>query len=110
VGDFDPEAAARAVTEALQPLGTPEPAVQEKRYLKSDLEFLGVTVPDLRRVVKAAARGYPEKLGAPGIVAWAAALWHEPVHERRAAAVEVLTLAAPRLPRQRRIPANAGAA
>jgi 3-methyladenine DNA glycosylase AlkD len=96
VGDFDPEAAARAVTEALQPLGTPERAVQEKRYLKSDLEFLGVTVPDLRRVVKAAARGYPE-LGAPEMVAWAAALWHEPVHERRAAAVEVLTLAAPRL-------------
>jgi 3-methyladenine DNA glycosylase AlkD len=96
VGDFDPEAAARAVTEALRPLGTPERAAQEKRYLKSDLEFLGVTVPDLRRVVKAAARGYPE-LGAPGVVAWAAALWHEPVHERRAAAVEVLTLAAPRL-------------
>jgi 3-methyladenine DNA glycosylase AlkD len=96
VGDFDPEAAARAVTEALRPLGTPERAVQEKRYLKSDLEFLGVTVPDLRRVVKAAARGYPG-LGAPGMVAWAAALWHEPVHERRAAAVEVLTLAAPRL-------------
>jgi 3-methyladenine DNA glycosylase AlkD len=96
VDDFDPEGAAREVTEALRPLGTPERAVQEKRYLKSDLEFLGVTVPDLRRVVKAAARGYPG-LGAPGMVAWAAALWREPVHERRAAAVEVLTLAAPRL-------------
>jgi 3-methyladenine DNA glycosylase AlkD len=96
VAEFDPGAAARAVTEALQPLGTPERAVQEKRYLKSDLDFLGVTVPDLRRVVKAAARGYPE-LDRQGMVAWAVALWREPVHERRTAAVEILTLAAPRL-------------
>jgi 3-methyladenine DNA glycosylase AlkD len=96
VDDFDPETAARAVTEALLPLGAPDRAVQEKRYLKSDLEFLGVAVPDIRRVVKAAARGYPG-LDAPGMVAWAVALWREPVHERRAAAVEILTLAAPRL-------------
>jgi hypothetical protein len=54
VDDFDPEAAARAVTEALLPLGVPDRDVQEKRYLKSDLEFLGVAVPDMRRVVKAA--------------------------------------------------------
>jgi 3-methyladenine DNA glycosylase AlkD len=31
------------------------------------------------------------------MTAWAVALWREPVHERRAAAVEILTLAAPRL-------------
>jgi 3-methyladenine DNA glycosylase AlkD len=96
VDHFDPEAAARAVTDALRPLGTPERAVQEKRYLKSDLEFFGVTVPDMRRVVNAAVRGHPG-LDAQGMVAWAVALWREPVHERRAAAVEILTLAAPRL-------------
>jgi 3-methyladenine DNA glycosylase AlkD len=96
VDDFDPETAARAVTEALRPLGTPERATQEKRYLKSELEFLGVTVPDMRRVVKAAVRDYPG-LDVPGMAAWAVALWREPVHERRAAAVEILTLAAPRL-------------
>lgn len=96
VDDFDPEAAARAVTEALRPLGTPERAAREKQYLKSDLEFLGVAVPDIRRTVKAAVRDYPG-LGVPGMVAWAVALWREPVHERRAAAVEILTLAAPRL-------------
>jgi 3-methyladenine DNA glycosylase AlkD len=56
---FDPEEAARALAEALRPLGTPERADQEKRYLKSDLEFFGVTVPDMRRTVKAAARSYP---------------------------------------------------
>ena len=94
--DFDPEAAALAVTDGLRPLGTPGRAAQEKRYLKSDLDFLGVAVPDLRRVVKAAVRGH-QGLDAQGMVAWAAALWREPVHERRAAAVEILTLAAPRL-------------
>jgi 3-methyladenine DNA glycosylase AlkD len=94
VDDFDPDAAALALTDELRPLGTPERADQEKRYLKSDLEFFGVTVPELRRVVKAAVRGYPW-LDAPAMVAWAVALWREPVHERRAAAVEILTLAAP---------------
>jgi 3-methyladenine DNA glycosylase AlkD len=96
VDDFDPEAAALAVTDALRPLGTPERAAQEKKYLKSDLEFLGVGVPDLRRVVKAAVRARPG-LGAQAMVTWAVVLWREPVHERRAAAVEILTLAAPRL-------------
>jgi 3-methyladenine DNA glycosylase AlkD len=96
VDDFDPEAAARAVTETLRPQGTPARATQEKRYLKSDLEFFGVTVPDIRRTVKAAVRGYPG-LDGPGMAAWAEALWREPVHERRAAAVEILTLAASRL-------------
>jgi 3-methyladenine DNA glycosylase AlkD len=89
---FDPEAAALAVAESLRPLGTAERAVQEKRYLKSDLEFFGVTVPGIRRVVTSAFRQYPG-LGREAALAWATALWREPVHERRAAAVEVLRLA-----------------
>ena len=93
---FDAEGAALAVAAALRAAGTPERAAQEKRYLKSELEFYGVTVPELRRVVTAAVRGYPGLDGA-GMVAWAVALWGEPVHERRMAAVEILTLAAPRL-------------
>jgi 3-methyladenine DNA glycosylase AlkD len=93
---FDPDDAARAVSQALREVGTPERAAQEKRYLKSELEFFGVTVPVLRRVVAGAVRGYPGLDGA-GMVAWAVALWSEPVHERRMAAVEILTLAAPKL-------------
>jgi 3-methyladenine DNA glycosylase AlkD len=93
---FEPEGAALAVAEALRAVGTAERAVQEKRYLKSELEFFGVTVPEMRRVVLGAVRGYPGLDGA-GMVAWAVALWGEPVHERRMAAVEILTLAAPRL-------------
>lgn len=63
MGTFDAEAAAATLTEALRPLGTPGRAAQEKRYLKSDLEFLGVGVPDLRRTVKAAVA---ERLAAEG--------------------------------------------
>jgi 3-methyladenine DNA glycosylase AlkD len=89
---FDPEAAALAVAESLRLLGTAERALQEKRYLKSDLEFFGVTVPDMRRIVTTAFRLHPG-LGREAALAWATALWREPVFERRAAAVEVLRLA-----------------
>jgi 3-methyladenine DNA glycosylase AlkD len=47
-------------------------------------------------VVRAAVRGYPG-LDQVAMVDWAVALWRAPVHERRMAAVEILTLAAPRL-------------
>lgn len=93
---FDPEAAAGAVADALRALGTPERAAGEKRYLKSDLEFFGVTVPDMRRTVRAAVRSHPG-LDREAVLAWAAALWRDPVHERRMAAVELLTLAVRRL-------------
>ena len=93
---FDPEAAARAVADSLRALGTPERAAGEKAYLKSDLEFFGVTVPDIRRTVQAAVRSH-QGLDREAVLAWAAALWREPVHERRMAAVELLTLAVRRL-------------
>ena len=88
-GDFDADAAACAVTEALRPLGTPERAAGSKAYLKSDLEFFGVTVPQMRRVVTSALRGH-RGLDRSAVVAWAVALWREPVFERRLAAVELL--------------------
>jgi 3-methyladenine DNA glycosylase AlkD len=89
---FDPAVAAVVLAESLRAAGDPGRAVQEKRYLRSDLEFFGVAVPDMRGAVRAAARGYPG-LDRDGMVAWAVALWREPVHERRMAAVEVLRLA-----------------
>jgi 3-methyladenine DNA glycosylase AlkD len=96
VGDFEAEAAALMVADGLRAAGTLERAAQEKRYLKSELAFFGVTVPEMRRVVRTAWRSYP-RLSRAESVAWAMALWDEPVHERRMAAVEILTLAAPRL-------------
>lgn len=93
---FDPEAAALEIVESLRPLGTSGRAEHEKRYLRSDLEFFGVTVPDTRRVVSTAFRRHPG-LGREAVVAWATALWREPVHERRMAAVELLRLAVKQL-------------
>jgi 3-methyladenine DNA glycosylase AlkD len=95
---FDADAAALAVEERLRSFGATERAEQEKRYLKSDLEFFGVAVPDLRRVVTAAVREHRAAWKDPGLgradmTRWAVELWREPVHERRMAAVEVLRLA-----------------
>jgi 3-methyladenine DNA glycosylase AlkD len=67
----------------------PERAEQEKRYLKSDLQHLGVSVPRLRAVTLAACAEAP--LDHDAVVALAERLWREPVHELRMAAVEVLT-------------------
>ena len=102
-GAFDAAAAARAVAGSLRPFATAERAVQAERYLKSDLEFLGVTVPDLRRAVKAAVVGYPA-VDRDAAVAWTLALWRQPVHECRMAAVEVLRLAVRQLRAEASLP------
>jgi len=84
---WDPEAAAAGVVAAMLPLADPARAAQAKSYLKSDLDFLGVSVPGIRRSVVAMARAHPD-LGRDDAVAWARALWDRPVHERRTAAIE----------------------
>jgi hypothetical protein len=73
----------------MAPLASAGRAAQAKAYLKSDLDFLGVSVPGIRQAVTAEARRWPE-LGRAGVLAWAPALWDAPVHERRTAAIEVL--------------------
>jgi 3-methyladenine DNA glycosylase AlkD len=93
---FDAEAAAAAVMAAMLPLADPERAGQAKRYLKSDLDFLGVSVPGIRSAVTGTARSRPDP-GRDGVLAWARALWRERVHERRTAAIEVLRLFTPSL-------------
>lgn len=73
----------------LRAAGNPARAAAEKRYLKSALEFLGVGVPAVRAIVKAARRGAPD-LPREAVLAVAENLWAEPIHERRLAAVELL--------------------
>ena len=75
----------------LRAAGTPERAAQEKRYLKSDLEHLGASVPAMRKVVVAFRRSHPD-LVREQVVELARVLWAKPIHERRAAAVELLEL------------------
>jgi 3-methyladenine DNA glycosylase AlkD len=76
---------------ALRRAGSPARAVQEKRYLKSELAFYGSGVPALRREVKALWRAHGP-FERKALLALAEALWREPVHERRSAAVELLVL------------------
>ena len=86
---FDADAVADQLTRELVAVSTPERAVQEKAYLKSSLEHLGATVPQIRAAVKAVKRDYPA-LSHDEVVALVDALWADPVHERRFAAVEIL--------------------
>jgi 3-methyladenine DNA glycosylase AlkD len=86
---FDARGAADRVAEELRPLGNPERAAGEKRYLKSELDFLGVPLPEIRRVVKAAIREH-QPATRDDTIGWALALWNTNLWERRAAAVEIL--------------------
>lgn len=66
----------------------PERAASEKAYLKSELDHYGTSVPATRAAVKEALRGH--ELSHDEVIAVAEGLWAEPVHERRAAAGELL--------------------
>ena len=83
---------AREIEDAMRAAGTPERADQEKRYLKSDLEFLGASVWEIRQAVKSALQG--QSLDHDGLVALVRELWRDPMHERRMAAVAALELRA----------------
>lgn len=67
----------------------PERAEKERAYLKSELTHYGTSVPATRAVVKGVLADHAA-LDHDGLVATATALWAEPVHERRMAAVELL--------------------
>ena len=84
-------ALADAIEASLRAVGTPERAAQEKRYLKSDLEHLGATVPATRAVAKRFVAEHPD-LDRAGLLALVEALWASPIYERRAAAVELCDL------------------
>ena len=79
------------VERALRAAGDPGRAEREKRYLKSELEHVGASVPTIRRIVKAelAARG---PLSHDELIDCVSALWTRQVHECRMAAVELLEL------------------
>ncbi|MFE3203944.1 DNA alkylation repair protein [Embleya sp. NPDC059237] len=88
---FDPDEATTALLADLAALGTPARAEAEKAYLKSDLNFLGVTVPVLRKTVTAATRARPAPTRAE-LLAWVEALWARRLHESRFAAIELLRI------------------
>jgi 3-methyladenine DNA glycosylase AlkD len=75
----------------LRAVATRDRAEHEKRYLKSDLQFLGVTVWQIR----VAVREQLNEIGAVDhqtLVALVEHLWAAPIHERRMAAVVLLEM------------------
>lgn len=66
----------------------PDRAAGEKAYLKSALTHYGTSVPSTRAAVREALAG--ARLGHDELVEVVGRLWEVPVHERRAAAVELL--------------------
>jgi hypothetical protein len=73
----------------LRGVAEPQRAVQEKRYLKSALVHLGVSVPSVRRAVREFAEAHGG-MGREELWELVRALWATGVYEHRAAAVELL--------------------
>ena len=81
-----------AIGAALRAAADPGRAPQQQAYMKSEMPFLGVVVPQCRRIAASAFRTHP----LPDADAWEAAilgLWrHAALREERYAAVELLNL------------------
>ncbi len=70
-------------------IGNEERATNEKRYLKSDLEFYGVPVPVLRQTAKQFQRAHAN-LPRDELLALVRALWDDPHHELRMLGIALL--------------------
>jgi 3-methyladenine DNA glycosylase AlkD len=85
----DPSTAAVVLTRRLRALGTPDRAAASARYLKVDLEHLGVTVPDNRRVVRRVV-GLRSGITHDELLGLVRELWRAPIFDTRLAAVLTL--------------------
>ena len=79
---------------ALEAAADPERAAGQQAYMKSAMPYLGVTVPAVRKIARAAFRRHPFE-HADGWQRCVLTLWRDAAHrEVRYAAVELLLLAA----------------
>ncbi|HYI44148.1 MAG TPA: DNA alkylation repair protein [Actinomycetota bacterium] len=69
--------------------GSKERAEQAKRYLKSDLRFLGTSMPAIRKVIKGFSQDEAD-LTRDELIALVEELWSKPIFERRIGAVVLL--------------------
>ena len=82
---------AARIEDELRRVGEPARVDKEKRYLKTDLQHYGASVPAIRNITKAAIPHHSD-LRNDQLVSLVKALWARPVHECRMAAVELLDL------------------
>jgi 3-methyladenine DNA glycosylase AlkD/TfoX/Sxy family transcriptional regulator of competence genes len=88
---FDVDPARVELLRELEAAGDPARAAQEKRYLKSELRFLGTGLPAIRRTAKAFVRAHPE-MDRDAVLSLAWRLWQADLHELRAVSIAVLEL------------------
>jgi 3-methyladenine DNA glycosylase AlkD len=86
---FDARTAIEALLSRLREVGSPDRAEGEKRYLRSNLVFLGATVAQTRREVRAIAAAHAA-LSHDELTTFVRALWSCPVFDARLAAVMAL--------------------
>jgi 3-methyladenine DNA glycosylase AlkD len=86
---MDMRALAKEIDTELRAKAVPERAAKEQAYLKSRLEHYGTSMPALNAIAKDVRKRHPD-LDHDDLVALVETLWDEPVHERRAVAVELL--------------------
>jgi 3-methyladenine DNA glycosylase AlkD len=87
---FNATTAADGLEAAIRAMGTPARAESEKKYLKSELTFLGATVWQTRDAVKAYIK--ETTLDHASLEALVTTLWGTPIFERKMAAVMLLDL------------------
>ena len=85
---MDAQQVADELGRELASAGTAERAEQSRRYLKSEVTFLGATVPAIRAAVQQTRRSHAMDHG--DVIALTTALWEVSIHERRMAAVILL--------------------
>lgn len=83
------KAEVKVIEAILRPLGTRERAEGSKSYLKSDLDFMGVTTPDLRAAARHWLRAHPD-LDRSALLTLAGDLWAIHNHELRSFGMELL--------------------
>lgn len=71
--------------------GRPERAASEQRYLKSELEHVGASLPAIRAAVKTRLVAH-RALSHDELIALVTALWESRVHDCRMASIDVLEL------------------
>lgn len=77
----------RGIRHALREVADPSRAAGQQVYMKSAMPYLGASVPDVRRIVRAAAKGEP----APELLEAARMLWDDATHrEERYAGMMLL--------------------
>lgn len=100
---IDTAATAAEIERSIRAVGTPERAIGENAYLKSDLEHCGATLSEIRRIARAVASAHPD-LTHDELIDLVGVLWSQPLHDCRMAAIMLLEFR----PRLRARPASDG--